>query len=103
MLRDGSSEPVGAGASVQLGDEVAGRGEHDRVQTLPPVGLPSVEDLVGDAAQVADVDPAPVQVEAERLTMSLAQRQRGAAFGGVGEPDELVQPGGAISGGNVAQ
>ena len=33
-------EAVGAGALVQLGDEVAGRGEHDRVEAAVAVGPP---------------------------------------------------------------
>src|SRR3546814_12490626 len=41
--RVGSLEPVGAGLLVQLADQVAGRGEHDRVQTLGAVGLPGGE------------------------------------------------------------
>ncbi len=99
----GAGEAVGAGAGVEFGDEVAGGGEHDRVQPGGAVGLPGVEDLVGDGGQVADVDALPVEVEAERFGLSVAQGQAGAAFGGVGEADEFVQPGGAVAGGDVAQ
>lgn len=41
-------EAVGAGTGVEFGDEVAGWGQHDRVQACGAVVLPGVEDLVGD-------------------------------------------------------
>ena len=68
---------------------------------LLPVGLPGVEHLVGDGGQITDMDPAAVEVEAERLSLAVTQGERGAAFGGVGEADEFVQPGGTMVGGDV--
>ena len=49
-------EPVGAGALVELADQFAGGGEHDRIQAAAPVGLPGGEDLLGEGGEVADMD-----------------------------------------------
>ena len=76
-------EAVGAGPLVELGDQVAGGGEHDRVQAGGAVGLPGGEDVLGHGGQVADVDAVAVEVEAERLGVALAQREGGGAFGRV--------------------
>ena len=99
----GLAEAVGAGATVELADELAGGGKHDRVVPGVAVVAPGVEDLVGQGGLVPDVDAPAVQVEAERLGHSLAQRQGGGAFGGVGEPHELGQVQGAVGGADVAQ
>src|SRR5215211_5381238 len=48
-------EPVAAGALVELAGELAGRGQHDRVQTTSAVGLPGAEHVIGDGGEVADV------------------------------------------------
>jgi len=96
-------QAVSAGLLVQLADQIAGRGEHDRVQAGGAVGLPGGEDLLGHGGQVADVDPVAVEVETERLALALAQGQRRCALGGVGEPDELGQLQRAVGGSDVAQ
>ena len=49
-------EPVGAGALVELADQFAGGGEHDRIQAAAPVGLPGREDVLGERGEVADMD-----------------------------------------------
>jgi hypothetical protein len=39
-----------SGATVELGDELAGRGHHDGVKSGRPVEDPSSEDIFGDLA-----------------------------------------------------
>ena len=99
----GALESVGAGLLVELADQLAGGGEHDRVQPRGTVGLPGREHVLGHGGQVADVHPVAVEVEAQGLGLALAQRQRGGAFGRVGEPDELGQLQRAVGGADVAQ
>ncbi len=70
-------EAVGSGAAVELGDQVAGGGEHDRVQPGRPVGSPGGEGVVGGGGEVADMDAALVQVELERLRVTVAEREGG--------------------------
>lgn len=49
------------------------------------------------------MDPAAVEVEPERLGLSLAQRQGGGAFGGVDEPHQLGEVQRPVGGGDVPQ
>ena len=49
-------EPVVAGALVELADQFAGGGEHDRIQAAAPVGLPGGEHLLGERGEVPDMD-----------------------------------------------
>ena len=71
-----------AGALVELGDQLAGGGEHDRVQPGRSVGSPGGEDILGDGGEVADVDPAVVEVEAERLGSPSRRAREAAASAG---------------------
>ena len=73
-------EAVVSGAAVQFGDQIAGGGEHDRVQPGRPVRGPSGEGILGDGGQVADVDPAVVKVEVERLRVTVTERKRSRAL-----------------------
>ena len=70
-----TAEAVGAGALVELGDQLAGGGEHDRVEAGGPVGRPGGEDILGAGGEVADVDAVVVEVEPERLGSAVAQGQ----------------------------
>ena len=56
-------EAVSPGSPVQFGDQVAGWGEHHRVESTAAVGSPSLEQVFGECGQVSDVDPLPVEVE----------------------------------------
>lgn len=58
-------EALVAGAGVEFSDQLAGGGEHDRIQTTLPVGAPGGEHVGGHGGQVADVDTLLVEVEAE--------------------------------------
>ena len=48
-------------------------------------------------------DAVAVEVEAERLGLAFAQRERGGALGGILEPDELGQLQCSVGGADVAQ
>jgi hypothetical protein len=75
------------------------------IESSPSVAVvgPGGEHVVGEVAEVADVDPAVVEVEPERLGVAVAQGEGGGAFGGVDEPHQLGQVQGAVGGGDVAQ
>ena len=49
------------------------------------------------------MDPVVVEVEAERPDVTGTQRQGGCGFGGVGEPDDMVEAEGSVGGGDVAE
>ena len=78
-----------AGALVEPADQLPGRGQHDRIETTAAVVLPAVEDGVEGDGGVADVDASPVQVEAERFGVAVADGEGGGGLGWVGEPVQL--------------
>ena len=53
------------GAAVEFGDQLAGGGEHDRVESGSSVGNPSGEGILGGLGKVADMDAAVIKVEVE--------------------------------------
>ena len=61
------------GAAVQVGDEVPGGGEHDRVEPGRSVGNPSGEGILGGLGEVADMDPAAIEVEVEARRVAVAE------------------------------
>jgi hypothetical protein len=63
---------VSAGSLVEFRDQVAGLGEHHRVQSMLAVGSPCIKHILGECGQVADVDASPVEVETERLRPAVA-------------------------------
>ena len=71
----GEVEAVLAGALVELGHEVAGGGEHDRVGPGGVVVPPCGEHLVGHRGQVTDVHSVSIEVEPQRLGEAFAQGQ----------------------------
>ena len=99
----GAGDPRGSGAAVQVGDELPGGSQHDRVQARCPVGSPGLEDLLAHGGHVPDVDPAPVQVEPDRLGAPLAQREGRGRLGGVVEAHHLRQFHRPVLGLDVAQ
>ena len=62
-IRNVAVEAMGAGASVEVGDEAPGGGEQDRVEASRPVGSPSPERVFGGSGEVADMHATMVQVE----------------------------------------
>ncbi len=88
---------------VEFGDEFAGGGEHDRVESVGAVGGPGGEQVVGHGGFVADVDAVVVEVEAECFGEPVAQGEGGGAFGLVGKSDEFGEPQRAVFGFDVAK
>ena len=66
-------ETMGAGASVEVGDEAPGWGEHDRVEPSRSVGNPSVERILNCGRQVPDMNPAVIKIEVECLWFAFAE------------------------------
>jgi hypothetical protein len=87
----GTVEAMLAGSAVELSDELAGRGEHDRVQSDGSVGLPSSEGILGDLGEITDVKTAMIEIEAECAGIAVPQGERGCCFGRVGEAVQLTQ------------
>jgi hypothetical protein len=73
------------GSAVELGDELAGRSEHDRVQSDGSVGNPSSERILGDLGEIADMNAAMIEIEAKCAGITFPQGERGLRFGRVGE------------------
>jgi len=65
------------GSAVEVGDEFAGEGEHDRVQPSGPVGNPRAEGVLGCLGEVADVHPAMIKVERECARVTVAKGEGG--------------------------
>ena len=91
------------GLSVEFGDELAGGGEHDRVESGGPVGHPGCEGIVGGGGEVADMNPVVIKVEVERLWLAFAEGEGGGGFGRVGEPMQLGEAEGAMGVLDVAE
>jgi hypothetical protein len=67
-----AGEPGTSGAVVEVGDLAAGRGQHQRVQTLVVVVLPGGQHPVGQPGGVADSDPVTSRIEVEGVGCSVA-------------------------------
>jgi hypothetical protein len=91
------------GLSVEFGDELAGRGEHDCVESGGPVGHPGREGIVGGGGEVADMNPVVIKIEVECLWFAFAEGERGCGFGRVGEPMQLSKAEGAMGVLDVAE
>ena len=94
---------MGTSSPVELRDQVAGWGEHDGFHSMAPVGSPRPEQVFDECCRVADVDPLPVEVEAQRLRPAVPQCQRCGRFDGVVESVELGQPNRAVGIFDVAE
>ena len=66
-------EAVVSGATVEFGDQLAGGGEHDGVESGRPVGRPGGEGIVGGFGKVADVNTAVIKVEGERCQLAVTE------------------------------
>jgi hypothetical protein len=73
------------GSAVELGDELAGRSEHDRVQSGRSILNPSVERVLGDLGEITDMNTAMIEIEVECAGIAVPQGERGLCFGRVGE------------------
>ena len=61
------------GPTVEVGDKLAGRGEHDRVKSSRSVEDPSVERILGGGGNVADMNATVIKVEVECLWFAFAE------------------------------
>jgi hypothetical protein len=61
------------GLSVEFGDELAGGGDHDRVESFRPVGNPGREGILGGGGEVANMSAPMIKVEAECLWFAFAE------------------------------
>ena len=91
-----TAEAMITGLSVEFGDELAGGGEHDRVESCRSVGNPSREGILCGGGEVADMNAAVIKVEVECLWFAFAEGERCCRFGGVGEAMQLGQAEGAV-------
>ena len=92
-----------AGTAVEFGDQVAGGGEHDRVEPGRSVGNPSAERILSRGGQVADMNTTVIKVEVQRRRVAFAEGKRCCRFGGVGEAMQLGQAEGAVGVCDVAK
>jgi hypothetical protein len=60
------------GLSVEFGDNLTSRGEHDRVEPSRSVGNPSREGILRRGGEVADVNAPVIEVEVECLGFAVA-------------------------------
>ena len=91
------------GSAVEVGDEFAGGGEHDRVEPGGPVGNPRSEGVLGGLGEVADVDAADDQGRTPSARVAVAEGEGGCCFGGVGEAVEFGEVKGAVGVFDVAE
>jgi hypothetical protein len=91
------------GALVEPADQLTGGCQHDRVEAVVAVVLPGVENILEGGGGVADVDPLPVQVEAERFWSAVAEGKGGGGLCRVGEAVQFTQPDRAVAGLDVAE
>ncbi len=81
-VASGVIKAMRAGTAVEFGDQVAGGGEHDRVEPGRSVGNPSVERILGGGGEVADMNPTVIKVEVERLGSPSRRASDAAASAG---------------------
>ena len=95
--RLGVIETMRPGTAVQLGDEVPGGGDHDRVEPSGSVGNPSVERILSCGGHIADMNAPVIKIEVECLWFAVAEGEGCCRFGGVGEAMQLGELQGAVA------
>src|SRR5512133_3899095 len=78
-------EAVITGSAVELSDELAGRSEHDRVESDGSVGNPSRERILGGLGEITDMNTAMIEIEVECAGITCPQGDGGLCFGRDGE------------------
>jgi hypothetical protein len=66
-------ETMRAGTGVQVGDQVPGGGEHDRVEPGCSVGNPRAERILRRGGYVADMNAALIKVELQPRGVAFAE------------------------------
>jgi hypothetical protein len=61
------------GSAVELSDELAGGGEHDRVESDGSIGNPRNEGIFGDLGEITDMNAAMIEIEVECLWLAFAE------------------------------
>ncbi len=79
------AEAMITGSAVEVGDQLAGGGEHDRVESGRSILNPSGEGIFGDLGEITDMNPAVIEIELECAGIAFPQGERGLCFGRVGE------------------
>jgi hypothetical protein len=79
------AKAVITGLAVEFSDELASRGEHDRVESGRSILNPSGEGSIGDFGEITDLNAAVIEIEAECPGIAVPQGERGLCFGRVGE------------------
>ena len=85
----GTVETMITGSVIELSDDLAGRSEHDRVQSGRSILNPSGEGIFGDLGQITDMNTAMIEIEVECAGIAFPQGERGLCFGRVGEAAQL--------------
>jgi hypothetical protein len=99
----GTVQTLITGSAVELSDELAGRSEHDRVESDGSVGNPRKEPILGDLGEITDINTAMIEIEAECAGISFPQGERGFCFGRIGEAVQLGELQGAVNVLDVAE
>jgi len=61
------------GAAVELSDKLAGRSQHDRIQSGRSILNPGSERIVGDLGEITDMNPAMIEIEAKCAVITVPQ------------------------------
>jgi hypothetical protein len=69
----GVIEPMRAGTAVEFGHQVAGGGDHDRVESSRSIGNPSAKRILRGGGDIADMDAAVIKVKVECLWLALSE------------------------------
>ena len=88
---------MSASTPIEFGDELAGRREHDRVESCRSVNNPSVKGIRSGFGEVTDMDASVIEVEVERRRVTFAEGERCGCLVRVGEPMQLGQVEGAVA------
>ena len=87
----GTVQTMITGSAVELSDELARGGEHDRVESGRSILNPSGEGILGDLGEITDMNTALIEIEAECAGIAVPQGERGLCFGRVGEAVQLCE------------
>ena len=69
----GVAEAIITGSTVEFGDKLAGRGEHDRIESSRSVQDPSGEGILSGFGNVADMDASVIEIEVERREFTFVE------------------------------
>jgi hypothetical protein len=97
------AEAMLAGSAVELGDQLASGGEHDRVESGRSILNPCGEGIFGDLGEITDMNAAMIEIEVECLWLAFAEGECCCCFGGVGEAVQLGELEGAVGVFDVAE